>query len=72
VAALVLGAQCAFASPIHGGDPGPTLDLLEALAATDDMDAWIERKLHAGERLMGVGRRCIVATIRGWRRCGPR
>jgi citrate synthase len=57
VASAVLGAWCAFTGPIHGGAPGPTLDLLDALAATDDMDAWIERKLRAGERLMGFGHR---------------
>jgi citrate synthase len=53
----VLGAWCAFTGPLHGGAPGPTLDLLSALAATDDMDGWIERKLRAGERLMGFGHR---------------
>jgi len=57
LASAVLGAWCAFTGPIHGGAPGPTLDLLDALAATDDMDAWIERKLRAGERLMGFGHR---------------
>ena len=53
----VVGAWCAFTGPLHGGAPGPTLDLLDALAATDDMDGWIERKLQAGERLMGFGHR---------------
>ncbi len=57
VACAVLGAWCAFTGPIHGGAPGPTLDLLDALAATDDMDGWIEAKLRAGERLMGFGHR---------------
>ncbi len=57
VASSVLGAWCAFTGPIHGGAPGPTLDLLDALAATKDMDVWIERKLRAGERLMGFGHR---------------
>jgi citrate synthase len=53
----VVGAWCAFTGPLHGGAPGPTLDLLDALAATDDVDGWIERKLIAGERLMGFGHR---------------
>jgi citrate synthase len=52
-----LGAWCAFTGPIHGGAPGPTLDLLDALEATDDMDGWIEQRLAAGERLMGFGHR---------------
>ena len=53
----VLGAWCAFTGPLHGGAPGPTLDLLDALQAADDMDAWIEARLRAGERLMGFGHR---------------
>ena len=57
LASAVLGAWCAFTGPLHGGAPGPTLDLLDALAATDDMDAWIEARLRAGERLMGFGHR---------------
>ena len=57
LASAVLGAWCAFTGPLHGGAPGPTLDLLHAAAAADDMDAWIERKLRAGERLMGFGHR---------------
>ena len=57
LAAAVLGAWCAFTGPLHGGAPGPTLDLLDAVAAAEDMDAWIERKLRAGERLMGFGHR---------------
>jgi len=53
----VLGAWCAFTGPLHGGAPGPTLDLLDAVAAAPDMDGWIEQKLRAGERLMGFGHR---------------
>ncbi len=74
----VLGAWCAFTGPLHGGAPGPTLDLLDALAATDDVDGWIERKLVAGERLMGFGHRVFrgndprAAAMRGaLRRIGP-
>ncbi len=74
----VLGAWCAFTGPVHGGAPGPTLDLLDALAATDDVDGWIERKLLAGERLMGFGHRVFrgndprAEAMRGaLRRMGP-
>jgi citrate synthase len=52
-----LGAWCAFTGPLHGGAPGPTLDLLGAVAVADDVDGWIERRLIAGERLMGFGHR---------------
>jgi citrate synthase len=57
LAAAVLGAWCAFTGPIHGGAPGPTLDMLDDAQATPDLDAWLEGKLRAGERLMGFGHR---------------
>jgi citrate synthase len=53
----VLGAWCAFSGPLHGGAPGPTLEMLDEAEAAVDLDAWIERKLAAGERLMGFGHR---------------
>lgn len=55
--AAVLAAWCSFVGPLHGGAPGPTLDVLDAAAAVDDLDAWLERKLKAGERLAGFGHR---------------
>ncbi len=55
--AAVLGAWCAFTGKLHGGAPGPTLDLLDALAAAPDMEAWVTARLAAGERLMGFGHR---------------
>lgn len=54
---VTLGAYCAFTGPLHGGAPGPTLDMLDEAAASGDIDAWIARKLTAGERLMGFGHR---------------
>jgi len=57
LAAAVVGAYCAFTGPLHGGAPGPTLDMLDAIAASGDIDGWLERKLAAGERLMGFGHR---------------
>ena len=57
LSAAVLGAWCAFTGPIHGGAPGPTLDVLDAAEAAPDLDAWLEAKLRSGERLMGFGHR---------------
>jgi citrate synthase len=57
LAAAVLGAWCAFTGPIHGGAPGPTLDMLDEAQAAADLDGWLEAKLAAGERLMGFGHR---------------
>jgi citrate synthase len=57
LASAALGAWCAFTGALHGGAPGPTLDLLDAAEQEADLDAWLERKLVAGERLMGFGHR---------------
>jgi citrate synthase len=57
LSAAALGAWCAFTGVLHGAAPGPTLDLLDGAAAADDLDAWLETKLRAGERLMGFGHR---------------
>ena len=57
LAAAALGAYCAFTGPLHGGAPGPTLDMLDEAEASGDPAAWAERKLAAGERLMGFGHR---------------
>jgi citrate synthase len=53
----VLAAWCSFTGPLHGGAPGPTLDMLDAAAAAGDLDLWIEQKLKAGERIAGFGHR---------------
>jgi len=54
----VLAAWCSFTGPLHGGAPGPTLDVLDAAAAAaHDLDAWLEQKLKAGERIAGFGHR---------------
>ncbi len=53
----VLGAWGAFTGTLHGGAPGPTLDMLDAAEAAPDLGAWIEGKLRGGERLMGFGHR---------------
>jgi citrate synthase len=57
LACAVLGAWCAFTGPLHGGAPGPTLDLLDAAATQDDLEGWLEARLRGGERLMGFGHR---------------
>jgi citrate synthase len=53
----ILGAYAAFSGPLHGGAPALALDMLDAIAASGDVDAFIERRLAAGERLIGFGHR---------------
>jgi len=53
----VIAALCALEGPLHGGAPGPVLDMLDALAGPEDAGAWIAAELAAGRRLMGFGHR---------------
>ncbi|HTH35899.1 MAG TPA: citrate synthase [Xanthobacteraceae bacterium] len=57
LSSAVLAAWCSFTGPLHGGAPGPTLDMLDAAAAAENLDGWIERKLQSGERIAGFGHR---------------
>jgi citrate synthase len=58
LASAVVGAYGAFTGALHGGAPGLALDLLDDIAKDgNDVEATLERKLAAGERLMGFGHR---------------
>ena len=57
LAAAVLGGYCAFTGALHGGAPGLALDMLDEIAASGDIDQWLDRTLAAGGRLMGFGHR---------------
>jgi citrate synthase len=53
----VVAALGALKGPLHGGAPGPVLDMLDAIAATGDAAGWLRRELDAGRRIMGMGHR---------------
>ena len=53
----VVGALGALKGPIHGGAPGPALDMVFAIGQLDRADHYLRAKLEAGERLMGFGHR---------------
>jgi citrate synthase len=57
LASSVVAAWCAFTGALHGGAPGPTLDMLDAAGSVADLEGWLETKLRSGERLMGFGHR---------------
>jgi citrate synthase len=65
LAASVLGAYCALTGPLHGGAPGPVLDMLDEIGAVANIDPWLEHALAGGDRLMGFGHRV-------WRLRDPR
>jgi citrate synthase len=53
----VVGAVGALKGPLHGGAPGPVLDMLDAIGAPDRAEPWLTGELAAGRRIMGMGHR---------------
>jgi citrate synthase len=53
----VVAALCALKGPLHGGAPGPVLDMLDAIGAAENAALWIGAALDRGERLPGFGHR---------------
>lgn len=53
----VIGGACALKGPLHGGAPGPVLDMLDAIGSLENAEDWILAAMDRGERLMGFGHR---------------
>ncbi len=53
----VLAALCALKGPLHGGAPGPVLDMLDAIGTPENIEPWLRAAVMAGDRLMGFGHR---------------
>jgi citrate synthase len=53
----VVAGLCALKGPLHGGAPGPVLDMLDAIGSIDQAEAWLDDSMVRGERLMGFGHR---------------
>ncbi|MHB8584306.1 MAG: citrate synthase [Thermoplasmatota archaeon] len=51
------GAIGALKGPLHGGAPGPALELVFEIGREDNIDNVLRAKLSRGERLMGFGHR---------------
>ena len=56
VSAVVAGIG-ALKGPLHGGAPGPVLDMLDAIGSPERAEAWLEAELAGGRRIMGMGHR---------------
>lgn len=54
--AVVAGVG-ALKGPLHGGAPGPVLDMLDAVGEPEHARDWLESELAAGRRIMGMGHR---------------
>jgi citrate synthase len=55
--AAVVGAIGALKGPIHGGAPGPALDMVFEIGKPENAESYLRHKLEASERLMGFGHR---------------
>jgi citrate synthase len=57
IPSAVAAALCALKGPLHGGAPGPVLDMLDAIGTAENAEPWLDAALARGERLMGFGHR---------------
>ena len=53
----VVAAVGALKGPLHGGAPGPVLDMLDRIGDAASVRPWLEAELAAGRRIMGMGHR---------------
>lgn len=51
----VTGALGALKGPLHGGAPGPALDMVFEIGSVENVEPYLRAKLDRGERLMGFG-----------------
>ena len=57
VISAITGAVGALKGPLHGGAPGPALDMVFAIGTPERAEPVIRAMLDRGERLMGFGHR---------------
>ena len=57
IVSAVTGAIGALKGPLHGGAPGPVLDMLVDIQSADHAEAWLRREITEGRRVMGFGHR---------------
>ncbi len=53
----VTGALGALKGPLHGGAPGPALDMIEEIGTPDRAESWMREALEQKKRIMGFGHR---------------
>lgn len=53
----VTAAIGALKGPLHGGAPGPVLDMLDAVGSAERAESWLRDEMLRGRRIMGMGHR---------------
>ncbi|MCZ7668920.1 MAG: citrate synthase/methylcitrate synthase [Chloroflexi bacterium] len=57
LASAITGAVGALKGPLHGGAPGPALDMVFEIGSAENAEPYLRAKLERGDRLMGFGHR---------------
>lgn len=57
VGAALTSAVGTLSGPLHGGAPGPVLDMLDAIGTPANANSWVACEMAAGRRIMGFGHR---------------
>ncbi len=57
IVSAVTGAIGALKGPLHGGAPGPALDVVFEIGEKEKAEPYLREKIKGGERLMGFGHR---------------
>ena len=57
VGSSLVAALGALSGPLHGGAPGPVLDMLDAIGEAGRARDWLARRVREGGRIMGFGHR---------------
>ena len=61
LASAVIAGMCALEGRLHGGAPGPVLDMLDAIGSELRAPEWLAGELDAKRRIMGMGHRVYRA-----------
>jgi citrate synthase len=57
LASAMVSGVAALSGPLHGGAPGPVLDMLDAVGSPERAVEYVRAELAAGRRIMGMGHR---------------
>ena len=57
IVSAVVGAIGALKGPLHGGAPGPALDMVFEIGEASRAEEVLRKKIESGEKLMGFGHR---------------
>jgi len=57
LASAMVSGVATLSGPLHGGAPGPVLDMLDAVGSPERAGEYVRAELAAGRRIMGMGHR---------------